>query len=82
MNARQWFLTNWPVLLGLTIMFASGLLDAVLLRRKDLAIATWALGLAALTAWILFDFTLIRIFVATLAFLSLSGLMVVYHRRK
>ena len=59
----------------LSLFLISGWFDAVFLRRKDLACATWGIGVAGLTAWVAYPLTPIRIaaaaMIAVLAFVTL-----------
>ena len=67
------------VILLLVLVFASGALDAILLKRKDLACITWFPGLAAIAVWIAYPFTAYRIVAAALAFvLGLTPIVVCY----
>lgn len=73
---------NWYAVLGLTVLFLSGLFDALALRRKDFAVATWFMGLLGLAGWIFSGETVIPAWTAPLVFVSLFILLVAYYRRK
>jgi hypothetical protein len=72
---------NWGALLGLAIVFAFGLFDAVVPRRKDWACATWFIGLVATAAWIAFPLTISRICIGAVVFVIGLALLTVYYRR-
>ncbi len=77
--AIEW---NWGALLGLAVLFASGVFDAVVLKRKDWACATWFIGLAATTAWIASRLTAVRVGTGAVVFVAGLALMTAYYRRK
>ena len=66
----------------LVLFFLSGWFDAAFLRRKDLACATWAIGLAGLAIWIVYPLTIVRIFLgAVVALAGIVGLRAYYVNR-
>ena len=73
---------NLGAVLGLAVVFASGLFDALVLKRKDWACAIWFIGLAALTAWIAAALTVVRLSAGTVVFVAGLALMTAYYRRK
>ena len=72
---------NWGALLGLAILFAFGLFDAVVPRRKDWACATWFVGLVAMSAWIAFPLTTSRLCIGAVVFVFGLALLTFYYRR-
>jgi len=64
----------------LVAIFGSGYFDAAVLKARNLACATWFLGLGALTAWIAYPWTPFRICAGAVVFLSGLLLMVAYYR--
>jgi len=73
---------NLGALFGLAVLFALGLFDALVLKRKDWACAIWSIGLVALTAWIASGLTAVRICAGAIAFVSGLALMIAYYRGK
>jgi hypothetical protein len=73
---------NWGAVLGLAVVFASGIFDALVLKRKDWACATWFIGLAATTAWIASGLTVARVCSGAVVFVAGLALMTMYYRRK
>ena len=90
MIARLGLVLNWKALLerqdtamgalALAVVFASGLFDAAILKRKDWACATWFLGLLSLTAWIAYSWTTASILAGAVVFASGLTLLVLCHR--
>lgn len=66
--------------LALVAVFASGFFDAVVLKKKDWACATWFVGLLSLTAWIAYSWTTGSIVAAAVVFASGLILLIVYYR--
>ena len=66
--------------LALVAVFASGMFDAVILKKKDWACATWFLGLVSLTAWIAYSWTTASILAGAVVFASGLILLIVYCR--
>jgi len=91
MIARLGLALNWNALLvnhhtamavlALAAVFASGFFDAVILKKKDWACATWFLGLASLTAWIAYSWTTASILAGVVVFVFGLALMTLYYRR-
>ena len=77
--AIEW---NLGAVLGLAVVFASGLFDALILKRKDWACAIWFIGLAALTAWIAAGLTVVRVSAGAVVFIAGLALMIAYYRHK
>jgi hypothetical protein len=90
MMVRLGFVLSWNALLerhgtamgvlALAAVFASGVFDAAILKKKDWACATWFLGLVSLTAWIAYSWTTTSIVAATVVFASGMVLLIVYYR--
>jgi hypothetical protein len=68
-------------ILGLTVIFLIGYLEGAVLKRRDIACATWFWGLAALTAWIAYPLTIVRICIGAIVFVSGVILMITYYKR-
>ncbi len=66
---------------ALVAVFASGFFDAVVLKRKDWACATWFVGLVSLTVWIGYSWTTGSVVAAAVVFASGLTLLIVYYRR-
>ena len=90
MIVRLGFVLNWNALLerhgtamgvlALAAVFASGVFDAAILKKKDWACATWFLGLVSLTAWITYSWTTTSIIAGAVVFASGLVLLIVYYR--
>jgi hypothetical protein len=90
MIARLGLALNWNALferhgttigaLALAAVFASGLFDAAILKKKDWACATWFLGLLSLSAWIAYSWTTASILAGAVVFASGLILLIVYYR--
>ena|SRR5437868_3551722 len=90
MIARLGLGLNWNALLErhgiavaalvLAAVFASGFFDAVVLKKKDWACATWFLGLVSLAAWIAYSWTTASILAGAVVFASGLILLIVYYR--
>jgi hypothetical protein len=90
MIARLRLALNWRALfehhgtavgvLALAVVFASGIFDAVILKKKDWACATWFLGLVSLTAWIAYSWTTASILAGAVVFASGLILLIIYYR--
>jgi hypothetical protein len=72
--------TVFGVLL-LTAIFLSGYLEGAIFKQRELACATWFTGLGALTAWIIYPLTTIRICIGTIVLVSGLILLTSYYRR-
>jgi len=68
--------------LVLAAIFGSGYFDAVVLKSKDLACATWFMGLAALAIWIAYPLTTSRILLGAAVLVSGLVLMIIYYRKQ
>jgi Flp pilus assembly protein TadB len=66
-------------ILLLTAIFLSGYIDAFL-KMRDLASVTWFIGLGALTVWIVYPLTTIRICIGAIVFVSGIILIIIYYR--
>lgn len=66
--------------LALAAVFASGVFDAAILKKKEWACATWFLGLVSLTAWIAYSWTTTSILAGAVVFASGLILLLVYYR--
>ena len=66
----------------LTAIFLFGYLEGAVFKQRELACVTWFTGLAALTAWIVYPLTAIRMCIGAIVFVSGVILMTVYYRRK
>jgi len=66
--------------LALAAVFASGVLDAAILKKKDWACATWFLGLVSLAGWIAYSWTTASILAGAVVFASGLILLIVYYR--
>lgn len=66
--------------LALAAVFALGIFDAVILKKKDWACAAWFLGLVSLTAWIAFSWTTASILAGAMVFACGLILLIVYYR--
>lgn len=64
----------------LGLIFVAGWLEGRFGKRKDIACATWAWGLLALTAWIAYPLTAFRISIGVVVLLSALASMRVYYR--
>jgi|SRR5664280_824893 hypothetical protein len=90
MILRLGFVLNWNALLerhgtamgvlALAAVFASGVFDAAILKKKEWACATWFLGLVSLTAWIAYSWTTTSILAGAVVFASGLILLIVYYR--
>lgn len=65
----------------LLAIFLSGYVEAAFFKLKDLACVTWFIGLAALTAWIVYPLTTVRICIGVIVFVAGVILMIIYYRR-
>jgi hypothetical protein len=70
-------------ILVLLMIFLTGCFEGFLEpRHRDLACATWFLGLGALTAWIVYPLTTVRICLGVGAFVLGLVLMIVYYQSR
>ncbi len=65
----------------LAVLLLSGYLESALLKQRELACVTWLVGLGALTVWVVYPLTIVRIGIGTLVLLSGVMLVAVYYRR-
>ena len=66
----------------LAVIFLFGYLEGAVFEKRDLACATWFWGLAALTAWIVYPGTAIRVYAGIVVFVSGVFILIVYYRRR
>jgi hypothetical protein len=66
-------------ILLLTAIFLFGYLEGAVFKRKDWACATWFTGLAALTAWIVYPLTTVRICIGAIVLVSGVIVMTIYY---
>ena len=72
--------TAFRVLLLIAI-FLFGYLEGAVFKRRDWACATWFTGLAALTAWIVYPLTTLRICFGVIVLVFGVILMTIYYKR-
>ena len=65
----------------LLAIFLSGYVEAVFFKLKDLACVTWFMGLAALTAWIVYPLATVRIFIGVVVFVTGMIFIILYYRK-
>jgi hypothetical protein len=66
--------------LALALLFASGLFDAAILKKKGLACVTWFMGIVALTVWISHSWTTASILAGAVVLASGVIVLIVYYR--
>lgn len=77
------FVEHHPIaarVLLLAAIFASGCLEALVLKLKTLACTTWFICLGALSAWIAYSLTKASVIAAAVVFASGLILLIVYYR--
>jgi hypothetical protein len=67
-------------LLALAAVFASGVFDALVLKKRDWACATWFLGIISLSAWMISSWTIPSIVAGGLVFALGLALLIVYYQ--
>jgi len=65
----------------LAAIFLFGYFEGAVLHRRDLACVTWGIGLAALTAWVAFPFTVSRSCLGAVVLIAGISLIVFYYRQ-
>lgn len=65
----------------LMAIFLSGYLEGAFFKQRELACVTWFTGLGALTAWIVYPLTTVRICIGAIVLVSGVILMIIYYRR-
>lgn len=64
----------------LAVILLSGYVESALLKQRKLACVTWLVGLGALTVWVIYPLTILRMGIGILVLLSGVMLVNVYYR--
>jgi len=68
-------------ILVLIAIFLFGYVEAAFFKQRELVCVTWFTGLGALTAWIVYPLTTVRICIGVIMFVVGMILMIIYYRR-
>ena len=68
-------------IIAITGIFIYGCIESKVFKRTDWACGTWLMGLIALTAWIAYPMTRVRIISGFIVFISGIIFMTVYYKK-